>query len=114
MRVPARALALCALLIAPAPAWAYKVVAVDDVGNTAPSAGAVSGGSDVVTVFSTDFESGMPSQMTAPGGSRDVGTMGPGRHVVDLAEGRAFAAGVYLVRLMQRATHRTVRVAVMR
>jgi sugar lactone lactonase YvrE len=43
---------------------------------------------------------------------REVGSLGAGRHRVDLAEGRRLAAGLYLVRLTQGANARTTRVAV--
>lgn len=45
---------------------------------------------------------------------RDVGAMGAGRHVVDLAEGRRFAPGVYLVRLTQGARSLSTRACVVR
>jgi len=44
--------------------------------------------------------------------SRDVGSMGTGRHTVNLSEGRAVAPGVYWVRLSQGANRKTMRVAV--
>ncbi len=45
---------------------------------------------------------------------RDVGTMGAGRHVVDLAEGKHFAPGVYLVRLTQGGRSLSARACVVR
>lgn len=45
--------------------------------------------------------------------SRDVGAMGAGRHVVELAQGRRLAAGVYLVRLSQNGQARVVRTTVL-
>jgi N-acetylneuraminic acid mutarotase len=44
---------------------------------------------------------------------REVGTLGAGRHTVDLAEGRRLPAGVYLVRLVQGTETRARRVAVL-
>jgi len=44
--------------------------------------------------------------------SRDVGSMGTGRHTVNLSEGRSVAPGVYWVRLTQGANRKTMRVAV--
>jgi hypothetical protein len=44
---------------------------------------------------------------------RDVGSLGAGRHTVDLAEGQRLPAGVYLVRLMQGTQTRVRRVAVL-
>ena len=44
--------------------------------------------------------------------AREVGSLGPGRHTMDLAEGRRFAPGLYLVRLTQGADARVRRVAV--
>jgi hypothetical protein len=44
---------------------------------------------------------------------REVGSLGPGRHVVDLAAGRAPAPGLYLVRLTQGANTRVTRVTVL-
>jgi hypothetical protein len=45
--------------------------------------------------------------------SRDVGALGAGRHVVDLAGERRLAAGVYLVRLTQGGQQRTTRAVVL-
>ena len=45
--------------------------------------------------------------------SRDVGALGAGRHVVDLARERRLAAGVYLVRLTQGGQQRTTRAVVL-
>jgi hypothetical protein len=44
--------------------------------------------------------------------SREVGSLGPGRHTVNLAEGRRVAPGIYWVRLAQGANRRSRRVAV--
>ena len=44
--------------------------------------------------------------------AREVGSLGPGRHTLDLAEGRRLAPGLYLVRLTQGANARVRRVAV--
>jgi hypothetical protein len=46
--------------------------------------------------------------------TREVGTMGAGRHVVDLAAGRLLAPGLYVVRLTQGGEIRIARVAVLR
>ena len=46
--------------------------------------------------------------------SADVGAMGAGGHVVDLAAGRPLAPGLYLVRLTQGGEARTARVVVTR
>jgi hypothetical protein len=43
---------------------------------------------------------------------RDVGSLGAGSHVVDLAAGRTLAPGLYLVRLRQGGNARVTRVAV--
>ncbi|HEY2954743.1 MAG TPA: kelch repeat-containing protein [Candidatus Eisenbacteria bacterium] len=45
---------------------------------------------------------------------REVGSLGPGRHSVDLAQGHALAAGLYFVKLEQGALTRMARVAVLR
>ena len=45
---------------------------------------------------------------------REVGALGPGRHAVDLLEGRSVRSGVYFVRLRQGVVVRTVRTAVLR
>jgi hypothetical protein len=44
--------------------------------------------------------------------AREVGSLGPGRHTVNLAEGRKVATGIYWVRLTQGANEQTARVAV--
>ncbi len=44
--------------------------------------------------------------------SREVGSLGAGRHTVNLAEARSVAPGLYWVRLTQGADRRTTRVAV--
>jgi hypothetical protein len=44
--------------------------------------------------------------------SREVGGLGPGRHTVNLSDGRTVASGLYWVRLTQGANRRTARVAV--
>ena len=44
---------------------------------------------------------------------RNVGSLGVGHHVVDLAAERKLAAGVYLVRLTQGGLQRTVRAVVL-
>ncbi len=46
--------------------------------------------------------------------SREVGALGPGAHVVELAEGGRLAPGVYLVRLTQGRASRTLRATVIR
>ena len=43
--------------------------------------------------------------------TREVGALGAGRHVIDLAESRHLAPGLYLVRLTQGSNTRSVRVA---
>ena len=43
---------------------------------------------------------------------REVGSLGAGQHLVDLAEGRTLPAGIYLVRLTQGTNTRVGRVAV--
>jgi len=45
---------------------------------------------------------------------REVGALGAGRHVVDLAAGQRLAQGLYLVRLTQGTNTRTSRVAVLK
>jgi hypothetical protein len=45
---------------------------------------------------------------------REAGSLGVGRHVVDLAAGRRIAPGLYLVRLTQGASVRVTRVTVLR
>ena len=45
---------------------------------------------------------------------REVGALGAGRHVLDLAAGRRLAQGLYLVRLTQGANVRVARVSVLR
>ena len=44
--------------------------------------------------------------------TREVGALGPGRHVVDMAEGSGVAPGIYFVRLIQGSNERQTRVAV--
>jgi hypothetical protein len=44
--------------------------------------------------------------------SREVGSLGEGRHTVNLAEGHKVAPGLYWVRLAQGANRRVTRVAV--
>jgi hypothetical protein len=44
--------------------------------------------------------------------SREVGSLGAGRHTVNMAEGRGLAPGLYWVRLSQGANRRTTRVTV--
>jgi hypothetical protein len=44
----------------------------------------------------------------------DVGTLGAGRHALDLGAGRTLAPGVHLVRLRQGSLVRTARAAVSR
>ena len=46
--------------------------------------------------------------------TREVGSLGAGRHTLDLREGRGLAPGLYLVRLTQGANTRTTRVAMIR
>jgi len=43
--------------------------------------------------------------------AREVGSLGAGRHTVNLAEGHNVAAGIYWVRLTQGANQRRTRVA---
>ena len=45
--------------------------------------------------------------------TRDIGSLGAGRHVVDLAAGQELRAGIYLVRLTQGRLQRTARVVVL-
>jgi hypothetical protein len=45
---------------------------------------------------------------------REVGTLGPGRHEVDLTAGRQVAPGLYLVRLVQGGNVRVTRAVVLR
>jgi hypothetical protein len=45
---------------------------------------------------------------------REVGSLGAGRHVVDLAEGRHVAPGLYLLRLVRGPNVRVTRVAVLK
>jgi hypothetical protein len=44
---------------------------------------------------------------------REVGSLGPGRHAVNLTEAQHAAPGIYLVRLSQGSNAQTVRVAVL-
>jgi len=44
---------------------------------------------------------------------REVGSLGPGRHVVDLAAGGRVPPGIYLLRLMQGTNSRAVRAAML-
>jgi len=44
---------------------------------------------------------------------RDLGSLGTGRHSVDLGDGERFAPGVYLLRLTQGSEKRTARVTVL-
>jgi len=44
--------------------------------------------------------------------ARDVGALGPGRHILDAAFGRPLRPGLYLVRLTQRGKSRVMRVAI--
>jgi hypothetical protein len=44
---------------------------------------------------------------------RAVGTLGAGRHSIDLAEGRRLEPGLYFVRLKQAANERIVRTTVL-
>jgi hypothetical protein len=70
MRPTARFVSLLTLFLLPS----YAIASVHDPGdveNASPLAGARSGGSNVVTAFSTDFESGLPPEMTAPGSVLD-------------------------------------------
>jgi hypothetical protein len=46
--------------------------------------------------------------------ARDVGALGAGDHVVDLAEGRRLAPGVYLLRLTRGDESLTTRAIVLR
>ena len=46
--------------------------------------------------------------------ARDVGTLGAGEHVVDLAEGRRLAPGIYLLRLTRGSESVTARAVVIR
>jgi hypothetical protein len=45
--------------------------------------------------------------------SREVGSLGAGRHAVDLSAGRRLPAGIYLVRLTQDRVQRTTRAVVL-
>ena len=44
---------------------------------------------------------------------RDLGSLGAGRHVVDLAGERKLVAGIYLVRLTQGSVQRTTRAVIL-
>jgi len=44
---------------------------------------------------------------------REVGSLGAGRHVVDLAAGGRVPPGIYLLRLMQGTNSRIVRAAML-
>jgi hypothetical protein len=44
--------------------------------------------------------------------AREVGSLGPGRHTLDLAEGRRLAPGLYVVRLTQGRQTGVRRVAI--
>ena len=46
--------------------------------------------------------------------SRQVGTLGPGRHTLDLSDGRALAPGIYFLRLAQGGQEARSRAAVLR
>lgn len=46
--------------------------------------------------------------------SREVGSLGPGRHAFDLSEGRALGPGIYFLRLMHAAGEVRTRVAILR
>jgi hypothetical protein len=46
--------------------------------------------------------------------ARDVGMLGPGEHVVDLAEGHRLAPGIYLLRLTRGSESLTSRAVVLR
>jgi len=46
-------------------------------------------------------------------GAREVGSLGAGRHALDLGEGRRFAPGLYLVRLTQGTSSRATKVMVL-
>jgi hypothetical protein len=46
--------------------------------------------------------------------SREVGSLGAGRHTLDLSEGRRLSPGVYLVRLQQGADSRVMRAVVLK
>jgi hypothetical protein len=45
--------------------------------------------------------------------TRDVGSLGAGRHTLNLGEGRRLAPGLYVVRLRQGTNARVTRVAVL-
>ena len=46
--------------------------------------------------------------------ARDVGELGPGNHVLSLAQGRTLAPGAYLLRLTQGARSATRRAVIVR
>jgi hypothetical protein len=45
--------------------------------------------------------------------ARDIGSLGAGRHLVDLATGRKLASGVYVVRLTQGGLQHSARAVVL-
>src|SRR5262249_14706086 len=118
----------------------YKLLAVDLSGNESPFAlvgpGQTTDVSPGPTSFTFALDGARPNparggrmtiQFALPSGapatlelfelegrriaSREVGSLGAGRHALEIAQGRSLSAGVYLVRLTQGATERTVRVA---
>jgi hypothetical protein len=118
-------------------AYVYKLAAVDNHGNVSDFA-VVGGGGAVAErqVFSLEgirpnpavggaltvffsLPSAEPARLElldVSGRSivaRDVGSLGPGPHTLDLAAGRRVPPGIYLVRLSQRGTTRIVRAAVL-
>jgi hypothetical protein len=46
--------------------------------------------------------------------SRQVGTLGPGRHALDVSDGRALPPGIYLIRLTQNGREMRARAVVLR
>jgi hypothetical protein len=120
-------------------AFVYKLTAVDENGNESPVATATPAGVTVVEAgpiaFALDgarpnpaagralrvsfaLPSGVPARLELLDVSgrrvavREVGSLGAGRHVVDLADSHRVSAGLYWLRLTQGAAHATVRVAV--
>jgi len=118
-------------------AYTWKITAVDSHGNeSAPaSASATVAVADVPLAFALDgvrpnptTSSRMAVTFVLPIASsarlelvdvkgrviatRDVGSLGAGRHSIDLAGERKLASGIYLVRLTQGVQQRTARVVV--
>ena len=73
-------------------------------------------GSDLIVAFEIPTGANAQLELLDTSGrrvvSREVGSLGAGRHTVNLADGRKVAPGVYWVRLTQGANRRGSRVAV--